>query len=80
MIRFFELLTIPTPKTAETNTTQELLSLVTGLAQNLKSLIRIGLSAALYLVREKKKIYFRVHFVYLLCVCVCVCVFVNKEN
>lgn len=52
MIRFFELLTIPTPKTAETNTTQELLSLVTGLAQNLKSLIRIGLSAALYLERE----------------------------
>jgi hypothetical protein len=49
MIRFFELITIPT--STDTSITQELLSLVTGLAQNLKSLIRIGLSAALHLVR-----------------------------
>ncbi|GAN09776.1 LRG1 protein [Mucor ambiguus] len=49
MIRFFQLLTAP-PN--ETSITQELLSLVTGLAQNLKSLIRIGLSAALNLERE----------------------------
>ncbi|KAG1112877.1 hypothetical protein G6F42_014618 [Rhizopus arrhizus] len=49
MIRFFQLLTTP-PN--ETSITQELLSLVTGLAQNLKSLIRIGLSAALNLERE----------------------------
>jgi len=49
MIRFFQLLTTP-PN--ETSITQELLSLVTGLAQNLKSLIRIGLSAALNLVRN----------------------------
>lgn len=49
MIRFFELITIPTNN--DTSITQELLSLVTGLAQNLKSLIRIGLSAALHLVR-----------------------------
>jgi hypothetical protein len=57
MIRFFQLLTIPT-KTGIT-ITQELLSLVTGLAQNLKSLIRIGLKAALHLVRIIiKSIYF----------------------
>lgn len=49
MIRFLQLLTTP-PN--DTSITQELLSLVTGLAQNLKSLIRIGLSAALNLVRN----------------------------
>lgn len=49
MIRFFQLLTVPSK--SDIGITQELLSLVTGLAQNLKSLIRIGLSAALHLVR-----------------------------
>lgn len=43
-------------KTADTGVTQELLSLVTGMAQNLKSLIRIGLAQALRLVREKRVI------------------------
>lgn len=70
MIRFFELLTIPTPKTSDTNTTQELLSLVTGLAQNLKSLIRIGLSAALYLVRKRFTSKF-ILFIFFVCVFVC---------
>lgn len=65
MTRFFELITIPSAsvvaKVAAVDhnmiqsggggITQELLSLVTRLAQNLKSLIRIGLSAALHLVR-----------------------------
>ena len=58
MIRFFELLTIPS--TADTSITQELLSLVTGLAQNLKSLIRIGLSAALHLVSETLIFFFHI--------------------
>ncbi|KAI8638170.1 hypothetical protein BD408DRAFT_423443 [Parasitella parasitica] len=49
MIRFFQLLTAPP---SEASITQDLLSLVTGLAQNLKSLIRVGLSAALNLERE----------------------------
>lgn len=40
-------------KTADTGVTQELLSLVTGMAQNLKSLIRIGLAQALRLVRKR---------------------------
>ncbi|KAI8075382.1 uncharacterized protein B0P05DRAFT_547296 [Gilbertella persicaria] len=47
MTQFFQLLSAP----SET-TTQELLQLVTGLAQSLKSLIRIGLSAAIYLEHE----------------------------
>lgn len=38
-------------KTADTGVTQELLVLVTGMAQNLKSLIRVGLAQALRLVR-----------------------------
>ncbi|KAG2234085.1 hypothetical protein INT48_000262 [Thamnidium elegans] len=49
MIRFFQLLTVPSK--SDIGITQELLSLVTGLAQNLKSLIRIGLDAALHLKR-----------------------------
>ncbi|CEP10935.1 hypothetical protein [Parasitella parasitica] len=51
MIRFFQLLTAPP---SEASITQELLSLVTGLAQNLKSLIRVGLSAALNLLEKKR--------------------------
>lgn len=45
-------------KTADTGVTQELLVLVTGMAQNLKSLIRVGLAQALRLVRIviKKKV------------------------
>lgn len=49
MIRFFQLLTIPSK--SDVGTTQELTSLVTGIAHNLNSLIRIGLAAALHLVR-----------------------------
>jgi hypothetical protein len=57
MIRFFQLLTIPT--NTDIAITQELLSLVTGLAQNLKSLIRFGLKSALHLVRIiTKSVYF----------------------
>ncbi|GAA5805745.1 hypothetical protein HPULCUR_011270 [Helicostylum pulchrum] len=50
MTRFFQLLTVPSKP--DIGITQELLSLVTGLAQNLKSLIRIGLDAALHLERD----------------------------
>jgi hypothetical protein len=65
MTRFFEILTIPSSSSLSASAkevvnqnitgegiTQELLPLVTGLAQNLKSLIRIGLAAALHLVRK----------------------------
>ncbi|CEG71946.1 hypothetical protein RMATCC62417_07586 [Rhizopus microsporus] len=50
VIQFLQLLNVP--KKSDTSITQDLLSLVTGLAQSLKSLIRIGLTNALRLERE----------------------------
>ncbi|KAI9478366.1 MAG: hypothetical protein EXX96DRAFT_570568 [Benjaminiella poitrasii] len=50
LIRFLKLLATCTK--SDSSTTQELLELITGLAQNLKTLIRIGLLHALNLERE----------------------------
>ncbi|CAO3585841.1 unnamed protein product [Absidia cylindrospora] len=58
VIRFFNLLTQPDEKKMGSlkenglGVTQELLFLITSLAQNLKTLIRIGLTEVLYLERE----------------------------
>lgn len=52
MIHFFKVLTLP--KSEKSTIAQQLLSLVTSLAQNLKYLIRIGLSSSQDLVIMSK--------------------------
>ena len=60
IIRFFHLLAYQQHDAMEQQkqicVTQELLSLVTGMAQNLKTLIRIGLTEALRLVSSALKL------------------------